>query len=202
MSSWQSFGFFDLEGCNASVVAISTPPNSLGHLILYLWGPEAAGPFIFHVAVSLVVLILHAFSGSITVLDTLYSLGLIGWFFVPSFCVTGHFILILLGLAALLCAIYGSKVNTLVEDGNGTNTFSAFNPTQAEKASIVIANQFWSQIFGIAFMFSHHLWTGSADESVNQINILYCCMSRELLEFDSATLGSASNPETSYVGDV
>ena len=36
--------------------------------------------------------------------------------------------------AALLCAIHGATVeNTLFEDGDGSNTFRAFNPTQAEE---------------------------------------------------------------------
>ena len=34
--------------------------------------------------------------------------------------------------AALPCAIHGATiVNTLFEDGDGANTFHAFNPTQA-----------------------------------------------------------------------
>ncbi|XLU96761.1 hypothetical protein S245_011113 [Arachis hypogaea] len=55
--------------------------------------------------------------------------------------------------AALLCAIHGVTVeNTLFEDGDGANTFRAFNPTQAEETySMVTANRFWSQIFGVAF---------------------------------------------------
>ena len=48
---------------------------------------------------------------------------------------------------------HGATVeNTLVEDGDGANTFRAFEPTQAEETySMVTANRFWSQIFGIAF---------------------------------------------------
>uniref|UniRef100_A0ACD5X6L0 Uncharacterized protein n=1 Tax=Avena sativa TaxID=4498 RepID=A0ACD5X6L0_AVESA len=55
--------------------------------------------------------------------------------------------------AALLCAIHGATVeNTLFEDSDGANTFHAFNPTQAEETySMVTANRFWSQIFGVAF---------------------------------------------------
>ena len=35
---------------------------------------------------------------------------------------------------------------------HGANTFRAFNPTQAEETySMVTANRFWSQIFGVAF---------------------------------------------------
>ncbi|MFS7928578.1 putative photosystem II [Helianthus anomalus] len=54
---------------------------------------------------------------------------------------------------SLLGAIYGATVeNTLFEDGDGANTFRAFNPTQAEETySMVTANRFWSQIFGVAF---------------------------------------------------
>uniref|UniRef100_A0A3Q7I0V9 Photosystem II D2 protein n=1 Tax=Solanum lycopersicum TaxID=4081 RepID=A0A3Q7I0V9_SOLLC len=70
---------------------------------------------------------------------------------------------------ALLCAIHGATVqNTLFENSDGANTFRAFNPTQAEETySIVIANRFWSQIFGVVFsnrldkgFFPHHgLWS-------------------------------------------
>jgi photosystem II P680 reaction center D2 protein len=36
--------------------------------------------------------------------------------------------------AVLLCAICGATVeNTIFKDGDGANTFSAFNPTQAEE---------------------------------------------------------------------
>ncbi|CAI9277016.1 unnamed protein product [Lactuca saligna] len=43
----------------------------------------------------------------------------------------------------------GTVENTLFEDGDGANTFCAFNPTQAEETySMVTANRFWSQIFG------------------------------------------------------
>ncbi|KAL2899555.1 Photosystem II CP43 reaction center protein [Bienertia sinuspersici] len=99
--------------------------------------------------------------------------GQSGWFFAPSFGVAAifRFILFFQGFhnwtlnpfhmmgvagvlgAALLCAIHGATVeNTLFEDGDGPNTFRAFNPTQAEETySMVTANRFWSQIFGVAF---------------------------------------------------
>ncbi len=53
----------------------------------------------------------------------------------------------------LLCVIHGATVeNTLFEDGDGANTFCAFNPTQFEETySMVTTNCFWSQIFGVAF---------------------------------------------------
>ncbi|EEF45086.1 conserved hypothetical protein [Ricinus communis] len=46
--------------------------------------------------------------------------------------------------AALMCVIHGATIeNTLFEDGDGVNTFRAFNPTQAEETySIVNANRF------------------------------------------------------------
>lgn len=54
---------------------------------------------------------------------------------------------------ALLCAIHGATVqNTLFKDAEAFDTFGGFNPTQAEETySMVTANRFWSQIFGVAF---------------------------------------------------
>jgi len=80
----------------------------------------------------------------------MYPLGQSSWFFAPSFGVAGIFRFILffqgfhnwtlnpfhmMGVAgilggALLCAIHGATVeNTLFEDGEGSNTFRAFEPT-------------------------------------------------------------------------
>ena len=55
---------------------------------------------------------------------------------------------------ALLSAIHGVTVeNTLYQDGEQANTFKAFDSTQEEETySMVTANRFWSQIFGIAFL--------------------------------------------------
>jgi photosystem II P680 reaction center D2 protein len=53
---------------------------------------------------------------------------------------------------ALLCAIHGATVeNTLFEDGDAANTFRAFTQHNLKKHSMVTANRFWSQIFGVAF---------------------------------------------------
>jgi len=69
--------------------------------------------------------------------------------------------------------IHGATVeNTLFEDGDASNTFRAFNPTQAEETySMVTANRFWSD-FGIfqqalaallhAVCASHGLWMSVA----------------------------------------
>ncbi|KAG6539831.1 hypothetical protein Mapa_018877 [Marchantia paleacea] len=108
-----------------------------------------------------------AFSGPIAVFVSvflIYPLGQSGWFFAPSFGVAAifRFILFFQGFhnwtlnpfhmmgvagvlgAALLCAIHGATVeNTLFEDGDGANTFRAFNPTQSEETySMVTANRF------------------------------------------------------------
>ena len=50
-------------------------------------------------------------------------------------------------------AIHGATVvNTIYQDGQSFSTFRAFNPTQPEETySMVTANRFWSQIFGLAF---------------------------------------------------
>jgi photosystem II P680 reaction center D2 protein len=36
---------FLLRGCNFLTAAVSTPANSMGHSLLFLWGPEAQGDF-------------------------------------------------------------------------------------------------------------------------------------------------------------
>ncbi|GFP84398.1 photosystem ii d2 protein [Phtheirospermum japonicum] len=62
--------------------------------------------------------------------------------------------------ATLLCTIHGATIeDTLFEDGNGENTFRAFNPTQTkENYSNVTANHFWSHIFGVSFSNEHSLY--------------------------------------------
>ena len=54
---------------------------------------------------------------------------------------------------ALLSAIHGATVvNTIYQDGNSYSTFFTFSPTQPEETySMVTANRFWSQVFGVAF---------------------------------------------------
>ena len=55
---------------------------------------------------------------------------------------------------ALLCAIHGATVENILCSKMETNQilFKAFEPTQEEETySMVTANRFWSQIFGIAF---------------------------------------------------
>jgi len=207
VTSWYTHGLASsfLEGCNVLTAAVSTPPNSMGHSLLLLWGPEAQGDFTrwlqlgglwtfvaLHGAFGLIGFMLRqfeiaravqirpynaiAFSAPISVFVSvflIYPLGQSGWFFAPSFGVAAifRFILFFQGFhnwtlnpfhmmgvagvlgAALLCAIHGATVeNTLFEDGDSSNTFRAFNPTQSEETySMVTANRFWSQIFGVAF---------------------------------------------------
>ena len=53
--------------------------------------------------------------------------------------------------------VFWTGAMTLFEDGEGANTFRAFEPTQSEETySMVTANRFWSQIFGSAF--SNERW--------------------------------------------
>ena len=117
-----------------------------------------------------------AFSGPIAVFVSvflIYPLGQSSWFFAPSLGVAAifRFLLFLQGFhnwtlnpfhmmgvagilgGALLSAIHGVTVeNTLYQDGEQSNTFKAFDSTQEEETySMVTANRFWSQIFGIAF---------------------------------------------------
>ncbi|KAM0070952.1 Photosystem II D2 protein [Helianthus debilis subsp. tardiflorus] len=173
VTSWYTHGLASsyLEGCNYLTAAISTPANSSAHSLILLWGPEAQGDFTrwcqlgglwtlvaLHGAFGLIGFMLRqfelarfvqlrpynaiTFSGPIAVFVSvflIYPLGQSGCCRCIGRC--------------LLCAIHGATIeNTLFEDGDGANTFRAFNPTQAEETySMVTANRFWSQIFGVAF---------------------------------------------------
>jgi len=117
-----------------------------------------------------------AFLGPLIVFCTVflvYPAGQSSWFFGPSYGVAAifRFILFLQGFhnwtlnpfhmmgvagilgGALLSAIHGATVvNTLYLDGAAATTFRAFSPLQPEETySMVTANRFWSQIFGVAF---------------------------------------------------
>ncbi|MEL7011420.1 MAG: photosystem II D2 protein (photosystem q(a) protein), partial [Cyanobacteria bacterium J06588_4] len=47
VTSWYTHGLASsyLEGCNFLTVAASTPADSMGHSLLFLWGPEAGWSF-------------------------------------------------------------------------------------------------------------------------------------------------------------
>ena len=98
---------------------------------------------------------------------------------------------------ALLSAIHGVTVeNTLYEDGDGANTFKGFTSDQEEETySMVTANRFWSQIFGIAFSNNHFfmlfvpvmgLWTSSI--GIMPLNL-------RAYDFVSQELRAAEDPE-------
>lgn len=103
---------------------------------------------------------------------------------------------------ALLCAIHGATVeNTLYEDGDQANTFKGFEPTQEEETySMVTANRFWSQIFGIAFSnkrFLHFLMlfvpvTGLWMASIGMIGL---ALNFRSYEFVSQEIRAAEDPE-------
>ena len=167
-----------------------------------------------------------AFSGPIAVFVSvflIYPLGQSSWFFAPSFGVAAifRFLLFLQGFfhnwtlnpfhmmgvagilgGALLSAIHGVTVeNTLYEDGEQANTFKAFDSTQEEETySMVTANRFWSQIFGIAFSNKRWLhffmlfvpvmglWTSS-------IGIIGLALNLRAYDFVSQEIRAAEDPE-------
>ncbi|MFN9649745.1 MAG: photosystem II D2 protein (photosystem q(a) protein), partial [Pseudanabaena sp.] len=168
-----------------------------------------------------------AFSGPIAVFVSvflMYPLGQSGWFFGPTFGVAGifRFILFLQGFhnwtlnpfhmmgvagilgGALLCAIHGATVeNTLFEDGDGNtaNTFKAFNPTQEEETySMVTANRFWSQIFGIAFsnkrwLHFFMLFVPVAGLWFSSVGIVGLALNLRAYDFVSQEVRAAEDPE-------
>ena len=166
-----------------------------------------------------------AFSGPIAVFVSvflIYPLGQSSWFFAPSFGVAAifRFLLFLQGFhnwtlnpfhmmgvagilgGALLSAIHGVTVeNTLYQDGEHANTFKAFDSTQEEETySMVTANRFWSQIFGIAFSNKRWLhffmlfvpvmglWTSS-------IGIIGLALNLRAYDFVSQEIRAAEDPE-------
>ena len=167
-----------------------------------------------------------AFSGPIAVFVSvflIYPLGQSSWFFAPSFGVAAIFRFLLflqgafhnwtlnpfhmMGVAgilggALLSAIHGVTVeNTLYQDGEQANTFKAFDSTQEEETySMVTANRFWSQIFGIAFSNKRWLhffmlfvpvmglWTAS-------IGIIGLALNLRAYDFVSQEIRASEDPE-------
>jgi photosystem II P680 reaction center D2 protein len=166
-----------------------------------------------------------AFSGPISVFVTVflvYPLGQASWFFAPSFGVAAifRFLLFLQGFhnwtlnpfhmmgvagilgGALLCAIHGATVeNTLFEDGDAANTFRAFTPTQSEETySMVTANRFWSQIFGVAFsnkrwLHFFMLFVPVAGMWTSAIGIVGLALNLRAYDFVSQELRAAEDPE-------
>nr|UOK12014.1 PsbD [Pinus densiflora] len=167
-----------------------------------------------------------AFSAPIAVFVSvflIYPLGQSGWFFAPSFGVAAifRFILFFQGFhnwtlnpfhmmgvagvlgAALLCAIHGATVeNTLFEDGDGANTFRAFNPTQAEETySMVTANRFWSQIFGVAFsnkrwLHFFMLFVPVTGLWMSAIGVVGLALNLRAYDFVSQEIRAAEDPES------
>ena len=87
------------------------------------------------------------------------------------------------------------------EDSDQSNTFKAFEPTQEEETySMVTANRFWSQIFGIAFSNKRWLhffmlfvpvmglWTSS-------IGIIGLALNLRAYDFVSQEIRAAEDPE-------
>ena len=175
-----------------------------------------------------------AFSAPIAVFVAtflIYPLGQSSWFFGPSFGVAAifRFLLFFQGFhnytlnpfhmmgvagvlgAALLCAIHGATVqNTLFKDSDGKNTFRGFSTTQAEETySMVTANRFWSQIFGIAF--SNKRWlhffmlfvpvTGLWMSAIGMIGLAF---NLRAYDFVSQEIRAAEDPEyeTFYTKNV
>ncbi|MCC3415794.1 photosystem II D2 protein (photosystem q(a) protein), partial [Microcoleus sp. PH2017_02_FOX_O_A] len=234
VTSWYTHGLASsyLEGANFLTVAVSTPANSLGHSLLFLWGPEAQWDFTRWFQLGGIARLVGirpynalAFTGPIAVFVSvflLYPLGQSGWFFAPSFGVAAifRFLLFLQGFhnwtlnpfhmmgvagilgGALLCAIHGATVeNTLFEDGEGANTFPAFNPTQSEETySMVTANRFWSQIFGIAFsnkrwLHFFMLFVPVTGLWMSSIGIVGLALNLRAYDFVSQELRAAEDPE-------
>jgi len=103
---------------------------------------------------------------------------------------------------ALLSAIHGVTVeNTLYEDGEQANTFKAFDSTQEEETySMVTANRFWSQIFGVAFsnkrwLHFFMLFVPVMGLWVSSIGIIGLALNLRAYDFVSQEIRAAEDPE-------
>jgi photosystem II P680 reaction center D2 protein len=166
-----------------------------------------------------------AFSGPISVFTSvflIYPLGQSSWFFAPSFGVAAIFRFLLflqafhnwtlnpfhmMGVAgilggALLSAIHGATVvNTIYQDGGLYTTFRAFSPTQPEETySMLTANRFWSQVFGVAFsnkrwLHFFLLFVPLAGLWTSSIGIIGLAFNLRAYDFISQELKAAEDPE-------
>jgi photosystem II P680 reaction center D2 protein len=167
-----------------------------------------------------------AFSGPIAVYTSvflIYPLGQSSWFFAPSFGVAAifRFLLFLQGFhnwtlnpfhmmgvagilaGALLSAIHGATVvNTIYfQDAYAYTTFRAFAPTQPEETySMVTANRFWSQVFGVAFsnkrwLHFFMLFLPLAGMWCSSVGIIGLAFNLRAYDFISQELKAAEDPE-------
>jgi photosystem II P680 reaction center D2 protein len=166
-----------------------------------------------------------AFSAPISVFASVflvYPLGQASWFFAPSFGVSSifRFLLFLQGFhnwtlnpfhmmgvagvlgGGLLSAIHGATVvNTLYQDGKTFTSFRAFSPGQPEETySMVTANRFWSQVFGLAFsnkrwLHFFLLFVPVSGLWASSLGILGLALNLRAYDFVSQELKAAEDPE-------
>ena len=149
-------------------------------------------------------------------------LGQSSWLFAPSFGVAAIFRFLLfpqgfhnwtlnpfhmMGVAgilggALLSAIHGATVvNTIYQDGASYSIFRAFSPTQPEETySMVTANRFWSQIFGVAFsnkrwLHFFMLFVPVSGLWASSIGIVGLALNLRAYDFISQEIKAAEDPE-------
>jgi photosystem II P680 reaction center D2 protein len=103
---------------------------------------------------------------------------------------------------ALLSAIHGATVvNTLYEDARAYSTFRAFSPTMPEETySMVTANRFWSQIFGVAFsnkrwLHFFMLFVPLAGMWTSSLGLIGLAFNLRAYDFISQELKAAEDPE-------
>ena len=90
---------------------------------------------------------------------------------------------------------------TLFEDGDAAVTFRAFTPTQSEETySMVTANRFWSQIFGVAFsnkrwLHFFMLFVPVAGMWTSAIGVVGLALNLRAYDFVSQELRAAEDPE-------
>ncbi|KAL5646431.1 hypothetical protein ACJX0J_001207 [Zea mays] len=200
VTSWYTHGLASsyLEGCNFLTAAVSTPANSLAHSLLLLWGPEAQGDFtrLCQLGGLWTFVALHGAFALIGFMLRQFELARLSYISVHPFFQGFHNWTLnpfhMMGVAGK---------NTLFEDGDGANTFRAFNPTQAEETySMVTANRFWSQIFGVAFsnkrwLHFFMLFVPVTGLWMSAIGVVGLALNLRAYDFVSQEIRAAEDPE-------
>ncbi|KAF1864769.1 hypothetical protein Lal_00039941 [Lupinus albus] len=184
-------------------------------IYLILWMTGYGGPFRFSELVRSIALSLRLFglggwfTGGLWTFVALHdAFGLIG-FLLHQFELARYVQLRPYNVIAFLSCwcigcfpIHGASVeNNLFEDGDGAKAFRAFNPIQAEETySMVPANHFWSQIFGVAFsnkrwLHLFMLFVPVTDLWMSALGVVGLALNLHAYDFVSQEIRAAEDPK-------
>ena len=104
----------------------------------------------------------------------------------------------MMGVAGILG---GALLSAIHQDGSSYSTFRALSPTQPEETySMITANRFWSQVFGVAFsntrwLHFFMLFVPLAGLWTSSLGIVGLAFNLRAYDFVSQELKAAEDPE-------